>query len=240
VHHGIELDQFTFNPAPHGYLAYLGRVSPEKGLDTAIRVARKLGLPLRVSARMPLSFLNEPSAGVDRLYWERVVRPLLGSDVEFVGEVDAAGKDTLLRNAAALLFPIRWPEPFGLVMAEALACGTPVLALRCGSVPEVVRDGVTGFVCDTENELVVAARRLGELDRKTCRYEAEQRFSPAAMAEAYERVYERMIGSAMRKKVVALPRTEAAHADSSRPRPQPVVEIYRRAARRARTDTGAV
>jgi glycosyltransferase involved in cell wall biosynthesis len=202
VHHGIDLDQFTFNPVPHGYLAYLGRVSPEKGLDTAIRVARKAGLPLRVSARMPLPFLSDPEVRAGWEYWEHVVQPLLGSDVEIVGEVGGAEKDTFLRNAAALVFPIRWPEPFGLVMVEALACGTPVLALRGGSVPEVVRDSLTGFICDTEDELVMAAGMLGELDRWRCRHEAEQRFSPAAMARAYERVYEGLIEAAGRLQVL--------------------------------------
>jgi glycosyltransferase involved in cell wall biosynthesis len=240
VHHGIELDQFTFNPVPDDYLAYLGRVSPEKGLDAAIRTARKLGLPLRVAARMPLRFPNEPGVRADWEYWEHVVKPLLGSDVEFVGEVGAAEKDAFLHNAAALLFPIRWPEPFGLVMAEALACGTPVLALRGGSVPEVVRDGVTGFICDTEDELVTVAGRLAEIDRRICRQEAEQRFSPAAMAKAYERVYARMIGAAARNKIVKLPRTEPVYADGSGHAAPRLVDISRRAARRARSETGVV
>src|SRR5207253_6176030 len=111
-------------------------------------------------------------------YWEQVIRPLLGSDVEFVGEVSGSEKDVFLRNAAALLFPIRWPEPFGLVMIEALACGTPVLALRRGSVPEVIRDGVTGFVRDSEDELVAAVAHISELDRQRCRADVEHRFSP--------------------------------------------------------------
>jgi glycosyltransferase involved in cell wall biosynthesis len=215
VYHGIDLDQFTFNPVPHGYLAYLGRVSPEKGLDMAIRVARKAGLPLRVSARMPLPFRSDPNVRVDWEYWEHVVQPLLGSDVEIVGEVGGAEKDAFLRNAAALLFPIRWPEPFGLVMVEALACGTPVLALRGGSVPEVVRDGVTGFICDTEDELVMAVGKLGRLDRWTCRREADLRFSPTAMARAYERVYERLVGAGRRLEVLTLPRNHVVHVNGS-------------------------
>jgi glycosyltransferase involved in cell wall biosynthesis len=215
VYHGIDLDQFTFNPVPHSYLAYLGRVSPEKGLDTAIRVARKAGLPLRVSARMPLPFRSDPSVRADWEYWKHVVLPLLDSDVEIVGEVGGATKDAFLRNAAALLFPIRWPEPFGLVMVEALACGTPVIALNDGSVPEVIDDGVTGFICDTEDELVMAAGRLGELDRWTCRREAERRFSPAAMARAYERVYERLIGATGQLEVLTLPRSQVAYVNGS-------------------------
>jgi glycosyltransferase involved in cell wall biosynthesis len=215
VHHGIDLDQFTFNPTSQGYLAYLGRVSHEKGLDTAIRVARKSGLPLKVSARMPLPVGSHPSAAVDWEYWENVVQPLLGSDVEIVGEVGGAEKDNFLHNAAALLFPIHWPEPFGLVMVEALACGTPVIALRDGSVPEVLRDGVTGFVCETEDELVMAAGRLGELDRWTCRREAEQRFSPAAMARTYEGVYERLVVTTRRFQVLTLPRGDVVHVNGS-------------------------
>ncbi len=219
VYHGIDLDQFTFNPVPQDYLAYLGRVSPEKGLDTAIRVARKAGLPLRVMARMPLPFRNDPDVRADWEYWEHVVQPLLGSDVEMVGELGSAERDGLLRNAAALLFPIRWPEPFGLVMVEALACGTPVLALRGGSVTEVLRDGITGFICDTEDELVTAVGQVGGLDRWTCRREAERRFSPAAMARAYERVYERMIGTAGPPKVVTLPRSKVAYLNGSEATP---------------------
>ncbi len=215
VHHGIDLEQFTFNPLPDSYLAYLGRVSPEKGLDTAIRVARKAGLPLRVAARMPLPFRSDPGVRADWDYWEHVVQPLLDSDVEMVGEVAGAEKDALLHNAAALLVPVRWPEPFGLVMVEALACGTPVLALRGGSVPEVVRDSVTGFVCNTEDELVTAVARLGGLDRWTCRREAEQRFSPAAMARAYERVYERVILATGRQEVLTLPRSPVVHVNGS-------------------------
>jgi len=190
VHHGIELDQFTFNPHQGRYLAFLGRISPEKGLDVAIRVARRAGMPLLVAARPPLSFDHSPEVQRDREYFEQVVEPLLSEPgVELIGQVGGAEKDEFLRNAAALLFPIRWPEPFGLVMPEALACGTPVLALAEGSVPEVIENGATGFVCHFEDELVRAVERLPELDRRRCRAEAERRFSPEAMADAYEAVY---------------------------------------------------
>jgi glycosyltransferase involved in cell wall biosynthesis len=118
---------------------------------------------------------------------------LEGRQVELLGQLAGRDKDEFLRNAAALLFPVRWPEPFGLVMVEALACGTPVLALNCGSVPEVIEDGVTGFIRDTEDELVDVLGRIAELDRTRCRAEAELRFSPAAMADAYERVYARIV-----------------------------------------------
>jgi glycosyltransferase involved in cell wall biosynthesis len=190
VQHGIDLDAFTFNPEPGTYLAFLGRISPEKGLDVAIRVARRAGWPLLIAARPPLSFAHNPEAQRDREYFEQVVKPLLSEPgVELIGEVGGLEKNEFLGRAAALLFPISWPEPFGLVMPEALACGTPIIALREGSVPEVIEDGVTGFVCHLEDELVRAVDCLSELNRAACRAEAERRFSPAAMADAYEQVY---------------------------------------------------
>jgi glycosyltransferase involved in cell wall biosynthesis len=194
VHHGIVLDELLYSPRSRGYLAFLGRMSPEKGLDTAIRVARRAGVPLKVAARMPLSFTNDPNVRADWEYFEQVIRPLLrDANVELVGEVTGAAKAEFLGGAAALLFPIRWPEPFGLVMPEALACGTPVLALRAGSVPEVLEDGVTGYVRDDEDALVAAVDRLGDLDRARCRAAAERRFSAAAMADRYERVYAQLV-----------------------------------------------
>ncbi|HLZ31660.1 MAG TPA: glycosyltransferase family 4 protein [Chloroflexota bacterium] len=194
IYHGIELGQYTFNPRMGGYLAFLGRISPEKGLDTAIRVARRAGVPLLIGARMPLPHMHDPNVQADWLYWENEVQPLLeGKQVELLGQLDGHDKNELLRGAAGLLFPIRWPEPFGLVMVEAMACGTPVLALREGSVPEIVDDGVTGFIRDTEDELVDAVKRIADLDRARCRADVERRFSPAAMTDAYEEVYERVV-----------------------------------------------
>jgi glycosyltransferase involved in cell wall biosynthesis len=194
VYHGVELEKYTFNPEPGRYLAFLGRISPEKGLDRAIRVAQRVGLPLRIGARAPLPFRDDPNVRADWEYYENVVQPLLqGPNVELVGHVGGQEKDDLLRHAAALLVPIDWPEPFGLVMPEAMACGTPVLALCNGSVPELVRHGETGFVCQDEDELVEAVSRIDQLDRATCRAEAERRFSPEAMADAYEQVYQQML-----------------------------------------------
>jgi glycosyltransferase involved in cell wall biosynthesis len=194
VHHGIDVNAFSFNPAPGQYLAFLGRISPEKGLDIAIRAARRAGWPLRVAARLPQAFEHSPEAQRDRDYFDQVIKPLLAEPgVELIGEVGGAAKDAFLGNAAALLFPICWPEPFGLVMPEALACGTPVIALREGSVPEVIEDGQTGFICHFEAELVRAVDRLAELSRARCRAEAERRFSPAAMADAYEQVYANLL-----------------------------------------------
>jgi glycosyltransferase involved in cell wall biosynthesis len=197
VYHGIDLSEYTFNPDAGEYLAFLGRISPEKGLDTAIRVSRAAGMPLKIAARKPLPFKQDAEVRRDWEYYQEEIRPLLdGRDLEFIGEVDGRDKDAFLGRAVGLLFPIRWPEPFGLVMVEALACGTPVLALRAGSVPEVIRPGLTGYVCEREEELVAATRRLAEINRAGCRAEAERRFSPAAMADAYERVYEGLLAPA--------------------------------------------
>jgi glycosyltransferase involved in cell wall biosynthesis len=195
IYHGIELDQFTFNPASGRYLAFLGRISPEKGLDLAIRVARRAGWPLRIAARKPLRQTADPNVRADWEHYQQAVKPLLDDDqARLVGEVDGPTRDEFLRNAAALLFPIRWPEPFGLVMVEALACGTPVIALRNGSVAEVIEHGQTGFICDSEDELIQAIGRIGELDRARCRRAAELRFSPGRMADEYEQVYARLCG----------------------------------------------
>jgi len=203
VPHGIDLDEYTFNPRPGQYLAFLGRISPEKGLDVAIRVARQAGMPLLVAARPPLPFTDNPEVRRDHEYYTQLIQPLLkGPGVEMIGEVGGAEKNAFLRDAAALLFPIRWPEPFGLVMVEALACGTPVVALREGSVPEVLEDGVTGFIRHFEHELVDAVERVGDLDRGRCRAEAERRFSPAAMADAYEEVFSEMLAPDARQEPV--------------------------------------
>jgi glycosyltransferase involved in cell wall biosynthesis len=195
VYHGIDLDAFTMNPAGGGYLAFLGRISPEKGLDIAIRVARAAGLPLKIAARKPLPFKHDMQARRDWEYYHSDIQPLLREkNVEFVGEVSGAEKDEFLGGAAALIFPIRWPEPFGLVMVEALACGTPVLALCDGSVPEVIEAGKTGAICRDEDELVAATRGIDRFDRGACRAEVERRFSPAAMAHGYEEVYRKLRG----------------------------------------------
>jgi glycosyltransferase involved in cell wall biosynthesis len=193
VYHGLNLDEFTFKPQRGRYLAFLGRISPEKGVAAAIRVAIRAGMPIRIAARMPLSRTDDPAARRDWAYYEDEVQPLLqGPDVALIGQVGGRQKDDFLGNAAALLFPISWPEPFGLVMPEALACGTPVLALRAGSVPEIIRDGVTGFIRDTEEELAEAVAHLDEIDRARCRAEAEKRFSAEAMTDNYLAVYEQL------------------------------------------------
>ena len=190
VYHGINLEELTFSPGPGQYLAFLGRISPEKGLDTAIRVAARSGWRLEIAARKPLRAGADPNVQADWAHYREEIKPLLAQgSARLIGEVDGAAKNRFLGQAAALLFPIRWPEPFGLVIVEAMACGTPVIALRAGSVPELIEDGVTGFICSDEEEMVAALGRIGEIDRARCRAEVERRFSPARMAEAYERVY---------------------------------------------------
>ncbi len=188
VYNGIDIANYTFHPRPGDYLAFLGRISPEKGIEDAIAVAKLAGMPLKVAAKV------DP---VDQAYYRERVRPMLDHPlVEYIGEISEREKDAFLGQAMALIFPVRWPEPFGLVMAEAMAAGTPVIAGRFGSVPEVVEDGKTGFICDSLAEMVLAIRRLGEIDRQRCRIVAQDRFSAQRMARDYEAVYRRLAGGA--------------------------------------------
>lgn len=186
VYHGLPRELHRFRNRSESYLAFLGRIAPEKGLDRAIEIARMAGRRLKIAAKI------YPE---DREYFTRVIEPLLNrsqSFVEFVGEVGGQDKDDFLGNASALLFPIDWPEPFGLVMIEALACGTPVIAWRCGSVPEVITDGVTGFVVDNMDHAVRAVTDVNSLSRYACRRAFEERFDAAPMARAYVDVYRRL------------------------------------------------
>jgi glycosyltransferase involved in cell wall biosynthesis len=195
VYHGLPLDMHTFREQPGSYLAFLGRISREKRPDRAIRLARHVGMPLRIAAKIDKG---------DRDYFKEEIEPLLkdaGSLVEFVGEVGGQDKDEFLGNAYALLFPIDWPEPFGLVMIEALACGTPVIANPCGSVPEVMQDGVTGFVVTSLEEAAQAVRRVANLDRCRCRRVFEERFSVARMARDYLAIYRRLVTRQSRPKI---------------------------------------
>jgi glycosyltransferase involved in cell wall biosynthesis len=194
VHHGLDVTRFPFQERGDSYVAFVGRISPEKGLDTAISAARQAGVPIKVAARQPVEQVTNLDVRRDWQYYRERIEPLLGlPGVEYVGELDSAAKCQLLAHASALLFPVRWAEPFGLVMIEALACGTPVIATRWGSVPEVIEDGVTGFVVEGEDELVPALGRLSELDRRRCRAEAERRFSAAAMVDRYETLYRKLL-----------------------------------------------
>jgi glycosyltransferase involved in cell wall biosynthesis len=185
IYHGLRLEHYRLRTQRGHYLAFLGRVSPEKRLDRAIEIARAVNMPLKVAAKV------DPA---DRGYYEHAIKPLLGHPlVEFVGEIDEQGKDAFLGNAYAYLFPIDWPEPFGLTMIEAMATGTPVIAAACGSVPEVVEDGVTGFVCQTLDEMIDAVRNVSEISRQACRRRVEERFSAGRMAAEYEAAYERLL-----------------------------------------------
>lgn len=183
VYHGIDLNRFHFQPTVGDYLVFLGRISPEKRPDRAIEIARDLDMRLIMAAKVD---------DADRSYYEACISPLIAASpfVEFIGEVDEATKDELLGGAYAYLFPIDWPEPFGLTMVESMATGTPVVAYRAGAVPEVVVDGVTGFLCDSVREMVMAVKRVGSLDRRACRDHVERKFSQSAMADGYERLYD--------------------------------------------------
>ncbi|MBI4445403.1 MAG: glycosyltransferase family 4 protein [Acidobacteria bacterium] len=184
VYHGLPLNLYKFHPEGGHYLAFLGRISPEKRLDRAIEIAQQAGIPLKVAAKIDR---------VDRPYYETVIKPLLrGPLVEFVGEISENEKNDFLGNACALLFPIDWPEPFGLVMIEAMACGTPVLAFRGGSVPEIITEGVTGYVVNSMSEALEAVGRTISLSRSRCRREFERRFSVERMARDYVQVYRRL------------------------------------------------
>jgi glycosyltransferase involved in cell wall biosynthesis len=187
VYHGLPENLFTFNPERGKYLAFLGRLSEEKRLDRAIEIAQRVDMPLKVAAKIDAA---------DQRYYQEVLKPLLqraGSSVEFLGEIGGRPKDEFLGNAYALLFPIDWPEPFGLVMIEALACGTPVVAYRNGSVPEVMANGMTGFVVDNQDGAVEAVRRIPSIDRRRCRQEFIERFSALRMARDYLKIYERIM-----------------------------------------------
>jgi glycosyltransferase involved in cell wall biosynthesis len=197
VPHGLPADLYRPGPRRGSYLAFVGRISPEKGVHTAIEVAKRSGLPLFIGGRKPLDIWQYPEAKIDRAYYEQLIAPHLGHDgIEFVGELDDAGKQQLLAGALALLFPIDWPEPFGLVLIEAMACGTPILARPRGSVIEIVRDGVTGYHCEDASEMVDAIGRLDAIDRAACRRAFEERFTATRMAHDYLRVYADVIQEA--------------------------------------------
>jgi len=185
IHHGLPRDLLPFQPNPESYLAFLGRIAPEKRPDRAIKIAARSGMPLKIAAKVDR---------VDQAYWEQKIGPMVEAhpNIEFLGEIGDADKARLLGGAAALLFPIDWPEPFGLVMIEAMACGTPVVAYRCGSVPEVIEENVTGFVVGAIDEAVVAVRRAMELDRARIRAEFERRFTAERMARDYVDLYRRL------------------------------------------------
>ncbi len=191
VFNGLPEHLFRFEPNPGRYLAFLGRISPEKRPDRAIDLAIRFGMELKIAAKVDKT---------DREYFETKIKPLLNHPlVEYIGEINDAEKNEFLGGAYALLFPIDWPEPFGLVMIEAMACGTPVIAWRCGAVPEVMTDGVSGFVVDNEKDALSALERIATLERSACRRAFEERFTTRHMAEGYLAVYEAFLAARMHK-----------------------------------------
>jgi glycosyltransferase involved in cell wall biosynthesis len=209
IYHGLPLDllQPTFQPRG-GYVAFLGRISSEKRPDRAIHIARKLGIPLKIAAKVDK---------VDEKYFREEIMPLLdGPGVEFIGEINDREKSKFLGEALALLCPIDWPEPFGLVMIEAMACGTPVLAFRNGSVAEVVDDGVTGRIVDNNEEAVQALSEAISLDRRAVRRRFEERFSAARMAKDYVRLYRKLLAKRGREKAVDAPRQRPDYRQGER------------------------
>jgi glycosyltransferase involved in cell wall biosynthesis len=188
VHNATDVDQLRMVPCrdKDQYLAFLGRLTYNKGVDTAIRVAQRTRMKLKIAGNLT----SEPGA---QQYFESEIKPHLGDRIEWVGPVNDIQKQELLGKARALLFPIRWKEPFGLVMIESLACGTPVIATRCASTPEVIEDGKTGFLCDDEDQLVEAVGKIDQIDRATCRSVAEERYSVRVSARQYLQVLEKAI-----------------------------------------------
>jgi glycosyltransferase involved in cell wall biosynthesis len=185
VHHGLPDGLYRYRTKPGEYLAFLGRISPEKGLDQAIELAKRTGTPLKIAAKVDAA---------DREYFESVIKPLLEHPlVELIGEIGEKEKDEFLGDALALVSPVAWPEPFGLVFIEALACGTPVITYRRGSVPEIIQHGVTGYVVSGMKGAVAAVSQLGNLNRWDCRSDFERRFRAARMRRDYERIYETLL-----------------------------------------------
>jgi glycosyltransferase involved in cell wall biosynthesis len=188
VHHGLPRNLLPFSPNPRGgYLAFLGRISPEKRPDRAIEIASRVGAPLKIAAKVDR---------VDQNYWVERIKPMLerNPNVEFIGEINERQKAQFLGEACALLFPIDWPEPFGMVMIEAMSCGTPVIAFRRGSTPEIIDEGVSGFLVETVDEAVAAVRRLGAIDRRAARACFERRFTIERAARDYLSIYHALPG----------------------------------------------
>lgn len=215
VHHGLPRDLLSFEPKPRGgYLAFLGRISPEKGPDRAIEIATRAGMPLKIAAKVDR---------VDQAYWYEKIRPMvaLHPNVEFIGEINERDKARFLGDAAALLFPVDWPEPFGLVMIEAMACGTPVIAFRRGSVPEILEEGRSGFIVDTIGQAAAAVERIASLDRAKVRAAFERRFTVERMTRDYLNIYRELTQTA------ALPGSphRADHAPKLAPETPALAEV---------------
>ncbi|HEY5153966.1 MAG TPA: glycosyltransferase, partial [Acidimicrobiales bacterium] len=210
IHHGLDLEVFPVGRGDGGYFMYLGRMAEAKGARRAALVARRAGVPLMIAAKM-----REPA---ERHYFEREVRPLLGAGVTYLGEVGGAEKLELLGGARALLNPIEWPEPFGLVMIEALACGTPVLAFPNGSAPEIVDHGVTGFLCRNAADMETALGRVDQLDRSACRRAVERSFSTTRMVQQHLELFTRLLAGRSgehRPRAISIPNVHRAHPHRS-------------------------
>lgn len=240
AYHGLPRELLSFSPGPGKYLAFLGRISPEKRPDIAIEVARKAGIPLKLAAKVDV---------VDRDYFETVIKPRLSPpDVEYIGEISESEKSEFLGNALALLFTIDWPEPFGLAMIEAMACGTPVVARPCGSVPEIINPGLTGFIAAEIDDLVAAVRRVPELSRASCRKEFEARFTAETMVDRYEQVYRQLIAETARRSRRAMepdaslagefvPRKQNRNVSNGIPRPEIQEQLEAQAGKGLRLST---
>jgi glycosyltransferase involved in cell wall biosynthesis len=195
VNHGLPIGLYSPRLQPKDYFVFVGRISPEKRTDRAIDIAKACGTPLSIAAKV------DP---VDRAYFESTIEPLLDDPlVSYVGEIGDDAKNDLIGNARALLMPIDWPEPFGLVMIEAMACGTPVIAYRNGSVPEIIKDGITGFIVENQEQAIAAATNIGRIDRRRCRQLFEERFAARVMATRYLDVYQELLNSQVGDKRIA-------------------------------------
>ena len=202
VYHGLPQNSLPFHPDAGKYLAFIGRISPEKRPDRAIEISTRAGLKLKIAAKVDKA---------DAEYFKSVIRPLLSRpNVEFIGEIGDAEKADFLGNAIASLAPIDWPEPFGLNMIEAMACGTPTIAFNCGSVPEIIENGVSGYIVASVDEAVDAVRRVGSLPRRACRSAFERRFTATRMADDYLAIYDRVLSERRSYGVAELPETEIA------------------------------
>ena len=207
VHHGVDVGAFHFQRRPGDYLVFLGRIHPDKRPDRAIEIARDVGMRIIIAAKV---------ADVDQAYYQVAIKPLVDASplVEFVGEVDEVVKDQLLGGAYASLFPIDWPEPFGLTMIESMATGTPVIAYGIGSVPEVIVDGVTGFIRDSFSGMVEAVSMIGEIDRAQCRRHVERNFTADLMVSRYEDLYKTVVKRERRRPLIQTILGQLLHAES--------------------------
>lgn len=185
VYNGIQVERFEFNNHPKDYVAFLGRICPQKGPEYAIEIAKKTNQRLVIAAKI------DP---VDANYFEQMIEPLIdGDQISFIGEVDHVGKVDLLKNARALISPLQWDEPFGVVNVEALACGTPVITINRGSMPEIIVDGKVGFLCSNTDEMITRVAEINSIDRQACRDHVEEHFTARGMAEHYLHVYEKLL-----------------------------------------------